>query len=58
MGRGFTMGSRVGHIGVQVTDMDRSLEFYTEDPRPHANGQMTDGRRGRNGLPLVYRHAP
>ena len=30
MGRGFTMGSRVGHIGVQVTDMDRSLEFYTE----------------------------
>ena len=30
MGRGFTMGSRVGHIGVQVTDMDRSVEFYTE----------------------------
>ena len=24
------MGSRVGNIGVQVTDMDRSLEFYTE----------------------------
>jgi catechol 2,3-dioxygenase-like lactoylglutathione lyase family enzyme len=29
MGRGFTMG-RVGHIGVQVTDIDRSFEFYTE----------------------------
>ena len=30
MGRGFTMGNRVGYIGVQVADMDRSLEFYTE----------------------------
>ena len=30
MGRGFTMGSRVGYSDVQVTDMDRSLELYTE----------------------------
>jgi catechol 2,3-dioxygenase-like lactoylglutathione lyase family enzyme len=29
MGKGFTI-SRVGHVGIHVTDMDRSLAWYRD----------------------------
>ena len=45
MGSGFTIG-RVGHIGVQVTDMDRSLEFYTEILGLTLTGRWPMGEEG------------
>ena len=54
---GFTI-SRVGHIGVQVTDMDRSIDFYTGISWPHTDGAMAQGRDRRHGVHALRRDAP
>ena len=30
--------SRVGHVGIQVTDFDRSLQWYTQTLGPDSHG--------------------
>ena len=45
MGSGFTI-ERVGHVGVQVTDIDRSLEFYTETLGLTLTGRWPMGEDG------------
>lgn len=45
MGSGFTI-NRVGHIGVQVTDMDQSIDFYTETLGLTLTGRWPMGEDG------------
>ena len=49
MGKGFRI-SRVGHVGIQVTDVDRSLAWYTDTLGMTLTGRWTTGR----GNELVF----
>ena len=44
---------RVGHVGILVSDFERSFEFYTKVLGCKVTSRRRTARRGRDGLPAV-----
>ena len=44
---------RVGHVGILVSDFERSFEFYTEGAGVQGDFPPPPARWGRDGLPAV-----